>query len=111
MELINPMGLPLIANYAEDELNQVGRLVKEYVSEGECDRFHKALEDLDAKTVNEVLDKTVTSLTGNESVSEALYQFVKKFYPELCDAVLDEVLEFRKIRIINQHYDELKAKM
>ena len=111
MALINSFKLTLTVMSAKDLLNEVADLVQKWIGEGDADSFREALDNDDAKIVNQVLDKTVAELTG-ESVSDALYHLVKKYGNQsLCNAVLDEPFDFKKIMVINQHYDELKTAM
>ncbi len=110
MELVNPSKLRLTVMSAKDKLDEVADLVQTWDCEEDADSFREAIDNYDVKVVNQVLDKTVAALMNGESVSDALYHFVEKFCPRLCDAVLDEPLEFRKIIIINQQYDELKRR-
>lgn len=111
MELVNPSKLRLTVMSAKDKLNEVADLVLDTIGKEDANSLREAIDNYDVKVVNQVLDKTVAALMDGESVSDALYHLVEKFCPQLCDAVLDEPLEFQKIIIINQHYDELKTAM
>ena len=111
MTLVYPFRLASTVLSAREELNKVADLVQKRIGKEEAVRFREALNNNDALTVNQILDKMVEVLTNEKSVSEALYQFVRKFLPSLSEAVFEEPFDFKKIIIINQHYNELKTAM
>lgn len=111
MELLNPMRFASTVQSAGEELEEIAKLAGKYCGAGAEEDFQRACDDLDVGSANKILDRTVQAMTGQDSVSEALYQFVEKFYPALCREVSDEAFEFRKPSIIARRYDELKKAM
>ena len=111
MELLNPMRFASTVLCAKEELEEIAKLAGKYVGEGAAKDFRCTCADLDVGSANKILDRTVQAMTGQDSVSEALYQFVEKFFPALCGEVTNESFEFRKPSVIARHYDELKKKM
>lgn len=111
MELLHPTRFASTVLCAKDELERIAKLAGQYGGAGAEKDFLRACADLDVGRANKILDRTVRGMTGQDSVSEALYQFVEKFSPALCGEVSNEAFEFRKPSIIARHYDELKKAM
>ena len=111
MELLNPALFTPTVQCAEKELGGIAKLAEKYGGASAEEGFRRACANLDVEAANKILDRTVKAMMGQDSVSEALYQFVKKFYPALCREVSDEAFEFRKPSIIARRYDELKKAM
>ena len=111
MELLNPMRFTSTVLCAHDELKQIAKLAGKYGGADAEKDFLRACKDPDVESANKILDRTVRAMTGQDSVSEAMYQLVKKFYPALCGEVSNEAFEFHKPSIIARRYNELKKAM
>lgn len=110
MELIETATFPIMGMAAKEELNQISDIVGSYLGDDKKEAFLKACENLNTQMLNDLLDKTVEALTGNQDVYEAMIDFIDKF-PTLKNEMREELsqyhFEYKQTKVFERYYKKL----
>ena len=110
MELIEAMTFPIMGMVAKEELGQISTIISRYLGNDKKEKFLTACDNFDVNIINDLLDKTVESLTGESSVHYGMIEFIKKF-PTLKDEMEKELtqyhFEYKQTQVFDKYYDQI----
>ena len=110
MQLLSPITFSSSVAAAKSNLENISKIVGKYFGEKYKDEFINACYKFDYDKVNDLLDKTVNKMTGENSVSTSLTLFALKLarYLPILNKEIDIALsESDKVKVIASH-KELK---
>ena len=110
MELLRPITFAATVRSSRESLDRISLIVGKYLGQEKADMFLAACDALDDVTANNILDDTVKTLTGYDTVSIALNLFAEKFpqlSPEIQNKVRNATSEKNKVLAIESFRDEI----
>lgn len=111
MNLLYSASFASIVACSKDLLQRLSEFIAAYCGSAAAQQFLAACEAQDFNTANQLLNRTVTELTGCTSVLRALDSFAEKFpqlNPELSNQVNSELSESGKVQALDRQYDKIK---
>lgn len=94
---------------SKEQFKIISNIVSKYCGKVKSVSFMNACNDLDFDTANNILDDTVTKLTGENNVYMALSLYAEKFprLPSLADKLSNALSLQDKVKVIDSYRDDI----